>query len=183
MLLQDMSVKDFIDALANSEPAPGGGSAAAAAGAMAAGLILMVIRGALKKKENKKIEERLIKAFPEVNLIKESLVSLVDLDAEAYRVVVKSFKLPKENNGQREERHAAIQESYKNAALIPAQTADHVNRLIEIIENLKDLFPKSMASDAGMAKLSANAALKGAILNVEINLKEIEDEEFKEKLR
>jgi formiminotetrahydrofolate cyclodeaminase len=44
-----LTIKEFTEALARKEPAPGGGCAAAVAGAMAAGLVGMVSRVAAHK--------------------------------------------------------------------------------------------------------------------------------------
>jgi formiminotetrahydrofolate cyclodeaminase len=53
-----LTIKEFTEALARKEPAPGGGCAAAVAGAMAAGLVSMVARVAANKTadENAKAE-------------------------------------------------------------------------------------------------------------------------------
>jgi formiminotetrahydrofolate cyclodeaminase len=47
-----LTIKEFTEALARKEPAPGGGCAAAVAGAMAAGLVGMVSRVAAHKTDD-----------------------------------------------------------------------------------------------------------------------------------
>lgn len=181
--LKEESLEYFVERLASREPTPGGGSAAVAVGAIAAGLISMIMKATLHKAninneidEIKKTEIRI--ALAKADNIRWHLLYLMNKDVYAYENVAKSLKLPKKTDDQVMVRHTAIQEAYRGATLVPDETAHYVNELRRIMENFKSLFPKNMSSDVGVAKLLVDDVLRGAILNVEINLKEIENDDF-----
>ncbi len=79
-------------------------------------------------------------------------------------------------------RDKAVQDAYKGAIDVPLNTA---RKCLEILKLAKELAPKgleSSASDVGVGALMAHAGLKGAILNVRINLPSITDKGYKAEL-
>ena len=80
-MLADLTVKDFLDKVACSDPVPGGGSIAALDGALASALSTMVARLTVGKKGYEASEEvmqhaqtitlRLLKSLPASNFLKQ----------------------------------------------------------------------------------------------------------------
>jgi len=89
-----------------------------------------------------------------------------------------AFKLPKNNDVEKELRTNAIQEAMKNAAILPLEVAKDCLRAMYLSKLVTEKGNPNALSDAGVACLMAYAGLHGAILNVEINLSSIKDEEF-----
>ena len=90
-----------------------------------------------------------------------------------------AFSLPKKTDEQLAERSKTIQSSTKNAIKIPY---DIIQKCKEIIPEIKLIAEKgnlNAVSDAGVGALSIKAAAMGAALNVRINLKSIEDDDYK----
>ncbi len=180
-MLRKETVENFIKKLESKEPVPGGGSAAALAGSLAAALALMTINIASPKVNSRKTKDYLRKAKKKLNSLKKSLILLVDKDAEAYGKVAGAFKLPKNTEAEMEKRREKIQKCYKIAAIIPLKSAVSSFQAKGIIKNIKNLIPGNLVSDIEVAEYLAEAALKGAVANVRINLPGIKDKKFKTK--
>lgn len=56
-MLADLTVKDFLDKVACSDPVPGGGSIAALNGALASALSTMVARLTVGKRDTKQVKK------------------------------------------------------------------------------------------------------------------------------
>ncbi|MCJ7497488.1 MAG: cyclodeaminase/cyclohydrolase family protein, partial [candidate division Zixibacteria bacterium] len=86
---------------------------------------------------------------------------------------------PEEQN----RRLAAIQEAYKEAALVPFKTMEKSLEVLKLSRVVVEKGNVNTISDAGASALMAKSALEGALMNVKINLKSIEDQEFVSGLR
>jgi glutamate formiminotransferase/formiminotetrahydrofolate cyclodeaminase len=159
-------VEPFIEQLAAPTATPGGGSAAAAAGAMGAGLASMVASMSRGKKAYLPYERQLSEAIARLAQLREELKSAVDADAESYNVVMKAYKSAKESA----DGDVAIGSALKQATSIPLGVAEKVVEVAKIAADLKPITNPNMESDLTTAIALANAALEGALANVEINL-------------
>ena len=94
-MLVDLTVKEFLNKVAGSDPVPGGGSIAALNGAVASALAAMVANLTIGKKGYEEHEE-LMKHISEVALqVKDTFIGDIDRDSEAYDSVFACFKMPK----------------------------------------------------------------------------------------
>ena len=73
-------------------------------------------------------------------------------------------------------RRSAIRNATLEAALVPYQTASEGLRLLELLTELARNGNGNAVSDVGVASLLASAAVKGALFNVDINLKSLPQE-------
>ncbi|HHW28132.1 MAG TPA: cyclodeaminase/cyclohydrolase family protein [Syntrophomonadaceae bacterium] len=180
-MLMDMTVRDFLKELASNSPAPGGGSVSALAGSLAAALVSMVAR----LSEKQPIPDGVEKTAVVLAKAKELMAVLekdVDADTEAFNQVMKAYGLPKGTEQEKEERSRAIQQALKGAALQPMKVARECLDVLELCSWAASHGNPNALSDAGVASLLAQAGLRGALYNVEINLSSIRDPEFKEKM-
>lgn len=90
---KDHTLEEYLNRLSAREPVPGGGSAAALSSALGAGLIAMVTRYSLGKGKPLDVETKLQKIVERSDAIRQSLLEMVDADAEAYLGVVAARKL------------------------------------------------------------------------------------------
>ena len=87
-MLVDLTVKEFLNKVAGSDPVPGGGSIAALNGAVASALAAMVANLTIGKKGYEEHEE-LMKHISEVALqVKDTFIGDIDRDSEAYDSVL-----------------------------------------------------------------------------------------------
>ena len=168
--LVERTLRAFSDDLASDRPVPGGGSASAYAAALGAGLAAMVARIASKKAPGQHDEY-----IAEVDSLRADLLRLVDDDSAAYARVAEAMRLPKASDAEKQERQARLQEALLAAARVPLEIARTCRRLLESCERGAALAPAAAASDIGVGALMAEAGLRGAALNVMINLASLKD--------
>ena len=167
-------VEPFVEQLAAPIPAPGGGSASAAAGAMAAGLGGMVAGMSRGKKAYVQYEQQLSEAIRGLAEIREELKASIDADAASFNELMAAFKKAKDDpDAQRE-----VDATLKKATIIPLTVAERAREVRTILESLKPITNPKMASDIAVGNALANAAIEGALANVEINLGDLKDEAF-----
>jgi len=167
-------VEPFIEQLAAPTAAPGGGSASAAAGAMAAGLGGMVAGMSRGKKAYLQHEAQLSEAIRRLAEIREELKAAIDADANAFHEVMAAFKKLRENPDAQVEVDGAT----RKATLVPLGVAERAREVRSLLESLRRITNPKMASDLTTGIGLANAAIEGALANVEINLTELNDETF-----
>ena len=177
-MLADLTVKDFLDKVACSDPVPGGGSIAALNGALASALTTMVARLTVGKKGYEVSEELMHHAQTITLRLLDEFIALIDKDSEAYNEVFACFKLPKATDEEKAARSAAIQEATKKAARIPLEVARKALDMMTIIADVVHLGNRNAVTDACVAMRSARSAVLGALLNVRINLGSLKDREF-----
>jgi len=167
-------VEPFIEQLAAPTPAPGGGCASAAAGAMAAGLGGMVAGVSRGKKAFVQYELQLTDAIARLAEIREELKAAIDADAASFNEVMAAFKTVREHPEAQREVEAAL----KKATTVPLVVAERSSELSHILEGLRPITNPKMASDLRVGIALAEAAVKGALANVEINLADLQDAAF-----
>jgi methenyltetrahydrofolate cyclohydrolase len=173
------SIADFAKKLASEDPVPGGGSVAALAGALGAALIAMYCRlGMLRKGVNGDDQEILQKTSIEAESCRSKLTRLVTEDSLAYTKVMEAFKLPKATEEETRTRQHAIQRSFHLAVEIPLETMNASIECLHLIAEVALIGNPSAFSDLKVAQYMCQAAAKGAMENVLINLPSIKDQEF-----
>ena len=167
-------IEPFVEGLAAPTATPGGGSASAAAGAMAAALGHMVASMSRGKKAYVQHERELSDAIAKLAHLREELKAAVDADAQSYNDVVKAYKAAKDSS----DGASAIAAALKNATSVPLGIAEKSKQVLALVESLKPITNPKMASDLTVGAALAQAAITGALANVEINLESLEDPAF-----
>jgi formiminotetrahydrofolate cyclodeaminase len=159
-------VEPFIEQLAAPTATPGGGSAAAASGAMAAGLAHMVASMSRGKKAYLQHEAPLSEAIARLATLREELKAAIDADAESYNVVMKAYRAARETD----DGGVGVNAALRHATSVPLGVAERAAEVKQIATTLKPITNPNMASDLTTAVALAEAALTGALSNVEINI-------------
>ncbi|SHJ18684.1 cyclodeaminase/cyclohydrolase family protein [Desulfofundulus thermosubterraneus] len=179
-MLMDLTVHDFMDAVAADSPAPGGGSVAACTGACGAALMAMVCRLTLRGREEEGTAMGRLLALAEEK--RRELAYLVEEDTAAFHWVMDALRLPKGTPAEKEKRRQALLEATFYAARVPLRTASLCVELLEHIRVLADRGNQNALSDAAVALECLYAACRGACYNVRINLKGLGPSENKDAL-
>lgn len=170
-----MAVADLMDAFASTDAVPGGGSAAALAGATGASLLLMVA-GMTKTRTGAPEETAdLAEVAARLHPLRDSLLELVDIDSQAYRQVMDAFRLPKESDDEKAARSQAIARATRGATEAPLNTMRACQQSLRGAVAVARNGNRRAASDVGVGVELLLAALRGARLNVEINLPSLDD--------
>ncbi|MGM0123136.1 formiminotetrahydrofolate cyclodeaminase [Enterococcus sp. AZ194] len=180
MKLVDMKVAEFVSVLASDAPAPGGGSAAALAGSIGSALTIMVMNLTIGKKKYETYDSQSKEILQEMTKLNEQLVAIIDKDTEAFDGVSAIFSMPKETDEEKEKRRMAMQAALKAATLVPFEMMELMTKAAKVTQNAVGKSNINAASDLGVAALNLNSGLKGAWLNVLINLSGVKDQEFVE---
>jgi glutamate formiminotransferase/formiminotetrahydrofolate cyclodeaminase len=168
--LTDLTVRRLVERLATSDPVPGGGSAAALAGALGAALVGMVVELSTGRPGAVGHQEALAQIGGAAATARAELLELAELDAAAYAAVVRARRLPRESDDERQTRDARLADAVREATRVPLETARVAAGVFGLAELLAPIGSRNAVSDVGVAALLAATALRGAALNVEINL-------------
>ncbi len=177
-MLQDLKVSAFLDELASSSPAPGGGSVAALAGAMAAALVSMVCNLTVGNDKYKDAEAIMRQTVVQAEQLRTQLTALMEQDTNAYSAVIASYRLPKDTDEQKTVRSAAIQAALKQAVEVPLAIAEAAAPLHALAQTAQQHGNPNAASDAYVAQILADTAIKAALANADINLPSIKDADY-----
>ncbi len=178
MNVANLTTVSFLDMLASGEATPGGGGAAALTASQAAALISMVIHFTVGKKKYADVEAEMQRHLVRSEQLRRDLLAEVDADAAAFEAVSATYGMPKETDADKAARTAAMQEALKHAAAVPYGVAQQALAILELAEPVGAKGNSNVVSDAASALYLAYAALKCALVNVNINLKFIKDEAF-----
>ena len=176
-----ITLKDFVDDLASSSPAPGGGAAGAYAAAIAAALTSMVANLTVNKKKYLDYQGTMEEIISYTKTMQLDLMDLISQDIAVFNEVMKAYKLPKSTDEEKAERKAKIQEALKKATETPMKLCEITKNLFQYIESAAKYGNKNAVSDAASANELAYATFNIGLYNVMINLNSIKDEEFVEK--
>lgn len=185
MKLIDLKLKEYLDILLSDAPAPGGGSVSALAGAQAAALMGMVCDLTTGKEKYADFHETCKVAKVKADLLYRGFAEGIDRDTEAYNLVAAAFKMPKDTDEEKAARRKAIADGTLEATKVPFSVMKMADEGLELAKKLTGSINPNTASDLGVAVLNLITCMKGAWLNVKINLPGVKDEalaaEYREK--
>jgi len=177
--LMDLSSRDLVSLISDSSPTPGGGSVAALAGALGAALLSMVGSLTHEKKEYLSSREKMNEIGISAQDLMSRLIYLVEEDTKAFNAIMKANRLPNGTPEQKKYKDRKISHASNYAIEIPLQTAKLSLEVIELsIELVKHGNPNSV-TDSGVAAEVGLAGVRGACMNVLINISGSKNTEYK----
>lgn len=181
-MIAGKTIGDWTEVLASKEPVPGGGGASALGGVLGAALGQMVANLTVGKKRYADVEEEMQQSLIRLKKLQEDLMDLADQDAEVFAPLAKAYKMPSETEEQKAEKARVMEERLLAASLVPMQMMEKALAVLNILEELEKKGSRMAISDVGVAAQFARAALLGAVMNVYINTRSMEDREKAAKL-
>lgn len=168
--ISELSVRQLADQLASRAPVPGGGTAAAMAGALGASLVGMVAELTIGRPDVAERQTVLEAIRDDARRLRSTLLDLAEADAEAYDGAMQARRLPKSTDEERSQRSAQMRRTMLEAARVPLETARRAREVLDLAVRIAPIGNPNAISDAGVAAQLASAAVRGAVLNVRINL-------------
>lgn len=168
--LGSLDLHELTSQLASGDPVPGGGSAAALGGALAAALVGMVAELTLGRPAYSAHQDAVEAVRDRAAELRTQLLELAEADAVAYQRVAAARRLPKGSDAERTARSATLGIAMLDAASVPLSTARAAREVLGLALRIAPIGNRNAVSDAGVAGLLAAAAVRGAVLNVRINL-------------
>lgn len=177
-MIIDQPVTQFLDELASSAATPGGGSAAAILGALGAALVSMVCNLTIGKKNYVEVEGEMRDVLHDAEALRQRLADMVADDIAAFNGLMAAYGLPKLTDEDKAARGAAIQHALRAATEAPLACARACADVIKLSMRAAEVGNRNVISDAGVGALAAQAALRSAALNVDINVPSLQDQAF-----
>ena len=178
MKLVEQRVIDLVAATASKEPTPGGGAIAALTAATGAALAEMVANLTVGKKGYEAVQPEMEELQAKAEAIRKRMLELSQADADVFNIFMNALGLPKNTDEEKAARTAAIQQAYKDAAMVPFEIGELANQIFDLAELASRKGNQNLITDGIIAAINARAAVKSAFLNVRINLSGIKDESF-----
>lgn len=181
------SFDSFIERLASSTPAPGGGAASASVAVIASGLNSMVSGITQGKKSYSKYAEDMAQINKRSRDMMEYLRTLMAEDEKAFNKIVEAWKLPKNDEKEKEMRNLKMRSATKEAIAVPWKIAAASLQILRDSLYLARFGLRSAITDSQCSAEFAIASIRGVLQNVAINLQNMDyrfrtDEEIKMKL-
>ena len=176
--MEQIQLTTFLDELAGSGATPGGGSAAALLGAMGAALLSMVCNLTRGKQAYADVQTEIAALLEQSEALRAALLGMIDTDIEAFRGVMEVYRMPAGTDAERAARRPLLQTALRQATETPLECAAAAARVLELAQTAAAIGNRNVLSDAGVAALAAQAALRSAALNVRINLGSLEDRDY-----
>ncbi len=178
-----MNLRAFADETASESPAPGGGSISAYVGSLGAALGTMVANLSAGKRgwEDK------IATFSDYaaqgQTIKDTLLTLVDEDTNAFNKIMNAFGLPKGTDEEKKARTAAIEDATKYACEIPFKVMETAYAAMSMLQGMIEQGNPNSITDAGVGVLCVKTAVRGAYFNVLVNTQGLKDRAYAEDIK
>jgi formiminotetrahydrofolate cyclodeaminase len=159
----------YLDEVASGAPAPGGGSVVAIVGALAAALGEMVANLTLGRAKFASTEDVLGPARDDLTRLRRTLMDAASADEAAYGAYRVASALPRGTESEKSARGGALATALIAATEVPLAVAKAAARVAEIMETVAKIGNPRVRADAALGALLAEAALRGALLNVRGN--------------
>jgi glutamate formiminotransferase/formiminotetrahydrofolate cyclodeaminase len=180
--LAGMSVRKFIEEVGSRSSAPGGGSASAAIAAMGAGLGSMAAKLTFGVRKFESLDAKMRKIIPPLHHACHDLIPMIDADTHAFNDYMEALRLPKETDEETARRNEALQQGLKKAIEIPMTTMKIADGAWDAMVEAARYANIASRSDIEVGAKSLATGIWGAYRNVLINMKDIDDEKFRQKI-
>jgi formiminotetrahydrofolate cyclodeaminase len=171
----DHLAAEYLAAVASNAPVPGGGSVAATVGALAAALAEMVCQFSVGRHDDPSINAEIAAVLTRMAAARARLESLAHDDEVAYATYRAASDLPRSTQGEKEIRRRALQDALVGAANVPLATAGASVALLPDIAYIATNGNPHVRSDAEIAAILADAAVRASAVNVRVNTAMLKD--------
>jgi formiminotetrahydrofolate cyclodeaminase len=166
----------ILNDLENKEIELAGGSVVGMVLSITNSLINYICNLTVGKKRYENVQEEVLKIKEEANLLKKETLKVIDKDKEVLEKILDAYKLRKEKP---EELENASKEGVKFCITVMEKAIE----TLKLVKRIEKVGNKMLASDFKICEYYAEASVKASIVNVEVNLKSINDKEFVEEIR
>lgn len=150
------------------------------AGGSAVGVVLSVVNALIKyianlslgKKKYENVQDKIEEILKEAEELKQKSIRAIDEDKEILEKILNAYKIRKENEKQ-------YQEVLKEAVTFCMEVVSIAYDTLILSDRISKVGNKMLESDFKICKYYAIASVQSAIENVKVNVKEIENIEYK----
>lgn len=182
MKLADKTCNEFVNELASKNPVPGGGGAAALVGAIGVALSSMVCNLTTGKKKYAQFEDDIQDILKKAQELQNSLMQMIDEDAENFLPLSKAYGMPKGTEQERKLKEETLEKALKQACEVPIKIVKACYDAIKLHAELVDKGSRLAISDVGVGVQCLRAAIISGQLNIVININSIKDSVYVDRI-
>lgn len=171
-------LRDYVETAASGQPTPGGGSVSALAGALGVTMAEMAANFTLGKEKFRDVAPQVMELLAALTDARVKLLDLMGKDIAAYGEVSSAYALARGTDEEKAARTQAIQEALAVALGAPLEAMRVAAAALAATRRLVDVANPNLISDVGVAAELLLGALRGARLNVDVNLAYLKDEDL-----
>lgn len=177
----NVELGDFIDVVDSDAPAPGGGSVAALASSLGIALSRMMASLIIDKKKYREfddmIKEEFLTKYRRLLKIRKRVEVLIDEDTKSFNILMEAYRLPKDTDENKATRNEEIQKATLKATEVPFEIAKTSLEAMELLPFFSEYGNMNAITDLGVGAMLLETGIRGAILNVKVNLGSLKDQE------
>ena len=181
-MTRDQIIDEYLEDLSSKSPVPGGGGASAIAGAFGCSLGMMVASLTIGKKRYQEVEAEVQSLNEHLSTLRDVFLRLADKDEEVFLPLSRGYAMPKSTEEEKQVRAAYMENALYDAVMVPLSVMETANGAFDTLLSLSKIGSKLAISDAGVAASFLQTAVTGASMNVQINLKSMQESERKTRL-
>jgi formiminotetrahydrofolate cyclodeaminase len=174
IMYSQKSIEEFLNDLSSSNSIPGGGSAAALSGALNAAVISFIANLTIGKEKYKEVEAEAKEILAESEELKKEMLLMIDQDSKILSDILDSYKDGDQNK---------VKSVCQDAVEFSMDMTKKAVRLMRLSLEISEIGNRMLASDFEVAAYIGDAAVSSAIANVKINLKSLDNQEYKENIK
>jgi formiminotetrahydrofolate cyclodeaminase len=179
----DKALRAYLEDAASGRPTPGGGSVSALAGALGVTMAEMAANFTLGREQFRDVAPEVMELLATLTGSRMKLLDLMEKDIAAYAQVAGAYGRPRATEEEKAARTRAIQEALGVALAAPLATMRVSGEALSAIRRLVEVANPNLLSDVAVAAELVWGALRGARLNVDVNLASLKDEEVVSRFR
>jgi formiminotetrahydrofolate cyclodeaminase len=181
--LYSKTLNEYLDLAASRSPTPGGGSVSAVSATNAAAMVSMVANLTVGKKGYEGAQEQAKRILAEATSLIGELKKLTGEDIAAFDAFMAAWRLPSGSDAEKTAKEAAMEQAAQTACRVPVAICRACLRVLAAARELAPIGNKTAISDVGVALYVADAALRAAMLSVDINIPLIKTDSFVAEVR
>ena len=168
------TIEEFLNDLSSSNSIPGGGSAAALSGALNAAVISFIANLTIGKEKYANVETEAQEILVESEELKKEMLLMIDKDSKILGDILDSYKAGDQKK---------VKSVCRDAVEFSMDMTKKAVRLMRLSLEISEIGNRMLASDFEVAAYIGDAAVGSAIANIKINLKSLDDQEYKENIK
>jgi len=169
-------LRTYLEDAASGRPTPGGGSVSALAGALGVTMAEMAANFTLGREQFRDVAPEVMELVTALTGVRSKLLDLMEKDIVAYGQVASAYGRPRATEEEKAARARAIQEALAVALEAPLAAMRVATEALAATRRLVEVANPNLVSDVGVAAELLWGALRGARLNVDVNLAHLKDE-------
>jgi methenyltetrahydrofolate cyclohydrolase len=169
----EVSLRDFIEAVGSAEAAHGGVSTAAVAGALGSSLLLMVAVLPQTRSDSVTDRAKLVEVATALNSMQQQLIETIETETAVKLFTARS--MPQASDAQRSERLAAIQLALRASAEVPLEVMRLCAQGLALAAIVAAHGARAASADVQLGVALLHAGFDGARSNLESKLSSFTD--------